>query len=32
MQELDILETIVLSYNIFLSKIGTMYKKTIDLV
>jgi hypothetical protein len=31
-QDLDISETVVLSYNFFLSKVGTMYKKTIDRV
>jgi hypothetical protein len=31
-QDLDISETVVLSYSLFLSKVGTMYKKTIDTV
>ncbi len=29
-QDLDLCETTVFSYNFFLSKIGTLYKKTID--
>jgi hypothetical protein len=28
-QDLDITKTIVFSYNLYLSKLGTMYKKTI---
>ncbi len=31
-QDLDISDTVVLSYNFFLSKGGTMYKKTVDRV